>query len=340
MGFRLRSGNAGQVVRGTQDGQALIWSESDQEWEPTLIDSSELGVYTFATYEDLEAAFPALAGVHTLDEAAVYQFTGDGFSMPNGARILVTATGAVLDGNAGAVIASAVTDGPVCEFTGARQTVYNVAFSNTDTTASDVRCAVECSAGDQAFYSSTFVVAGDAPAFLLNGASTSVYQSNCRYSSGATTAARACVRIENGTFAANTCREIAGVVPFVNLANQCQSLTLINCTGDSSENRPSFLRIAGTCGEMLLSCCHMGAHSDAAIQYVSGAVGFASVMGCTAYIGGGISWPAANIPSRGLMVLGCNFSGGFDGFTETDARVNVKACSDNSGLLAETPIVA
>ena len=56
----------------------------------------------------------------------------------------------------------------------------------------------------------------------------------------------------------------------------------------------------------------------------------------------GIDWDASDIPSHGMMIVGNNFGPAttvFQGFDENTARVNIKACSENAGLLAETSIV-
>lgn len=57
--------------------------------------------------------------------------------------------------------------------------------------------------------------------------------------------------------------------------------------------------------------------------------------------GTGINWDSGDIPSHGMMILGCNFGPAtpFVGFNENSARVNVKCCSDNTGLIGETSIV-
>lgn len=55
----------------------------------------------------------------------------------------------------------------------------------------------------------------------------------------------------------------------------------------------------------------------------------------------GVDWDAADIPSHGMLIHGCNWgpANPFVGFDENTARVNIKCCSDNTGLLAETSIV-
>lgn len=55
----------------------------------------------------------------------------------------------------------------------------------------------------------------------------------------------------------------------------------------------------------------------------------------------GILWAAASIPAQGLLVSGAHIDTPtpFSGFTQATAGVNVKCCSDNAGLLAETAIV-
>ena len=57
----------------------------------------------------------------------------------------------------------------------------------------------------------------------------------------------------------------------------------------------------------------------------------------------GVVWPAANIPSAGLLIDGCHFSQNtaalFNGFSAASARVNVKAVTHQVGLQTETAIV-
>jgi len=81
------------------------------------------------------------------------------------------------------------------------------------------------------------------------------------------------------------------------------------------------------------------------LRWSSGAVSTAQVVACetAGNVTNGIDWAAANIPSRGLLVVGTSFgsaaANAFVNFTESDARVNVKACSAAGALLTETAIV-
>lgn len=78
------------------------------------------------------------------------------------------------------------------------------------------------------------------------------------------------------------------------------------------------------------------------LSRTSGTVGSVHVIGNTAKVSGaGITWAAADMPTRGMLIVGNDFSTltPFSGFTATSARVNAKANSFTSGLLTETPIV-
>ena len=83
-----------------------------------------------------------------------------------------------------------------------------------------------------------------------------------------------------------------------------------------------------------------GENIDDLVQRVAGTVLNCNVIGCYTN-SAGINWAAANIPSNGLVIVGCNFGAAnpFTGFTASDARVNIKACTRNNGLLSETAIV-
>jgi hypothetical protein len=83
--------------------------------------------------------------------------------------------------------------------------------------------------------------------------------------------------------------------------------------------------------------------TDYFVYYDSGTVRVAHFDNCTNDTSGatGIRWPAASMPSDGLLVVGCSFNvaAPFNGFTPASARVNVKACLNNAGLYTETAIV-
>lgn len=77
------------------------------------------------------------------------------------------------------------------------------------------------------------------------------------------------------------------------------------------------------------------------VHYIAGTVAAGLVTACYSAATNGITWAAANIPTRGLLVVGNDFSGAtpFNGFVAADARVNCKANIGAAGLLTETAIV-
>lgn len=81
------------------------------------------------------------------------------------------------------------------------------------------------------------------------------------------------------------------------------------------------------------------------VAYNSGVVNTAQISDCdtNGSVTTGINWPSANVPSRGLLIVGTSFgssaANAFIGFTHLSGDVNVKACSAAGTLLAETPIV-
>ena len=68
-----------------------------------------------------------------------------------------------------------------------------------------------------------------------------------------------------------------------------------------------------------------------------------SIVACSsaANVAVGVDWAAANIPTNGLLITGCQFNTGtpFQNFNETDSRVNRKCNSFAATLSSETPIV-
>ncbi len=80
------------------------------------------------------------------------------------------------------------------------------------------------------------------------------------------------------------------------------------------------------------------------VRRTGGTVNRATVMGNTLTGTGtasAINWPAANMPTLGLAVVGNNFNvtTPFSGFTQASTRVNSKANVSASGLMSETAIV-
>lgn len=82
---------------------------------------------------------------------------------------------------------------------------------------------------------------------------------------------------------------------------------------------------------------------DEAILYANNTVNRVTITDCDFFdCNIAIDWPAANTPADGLCIHGCLFNNSttvFSGFTENTARVNVKCCSQNGGLVSETAIV-
>lgn len=79
------------------------------------------------------------------------------------------------------------------------------------------------------------------------------------------------------------------------------------------------------------------------VLWVAGAVNRAALIGLdgAANVVVGVDWAAADIPTNGLLELGCQFNTAtpFANHTAADARVNRKACTAAGALVAETAIV-
>jgi hypothetical protein len=338
MVYKLRTGNAGKVVEGNANGQALLWNETLRGWEPG--DVTTAGVYVFETYADLEAAFPAVAGVHTLDETAVYEVAGN--LDLDGGRIVISAQGALLVGAPFVQIISDVA-APVIHITGTGTKVQGLLVWNNAATASDDRCAIEVSTPGVQLDNVHCLTAGDCPTLLITNAAATVLAIGCQFQCAASTPARAAVRVEAGVFRGIGCERV-GPAPFVASFGLVSGIYLDSCfasaTGAASDY---FAYLSGSVlDEFIATNCRFGENDAAAIGFISSSMGYASVLGCSASGPAGIDWPAANIPVRGLTVVACNFdcTVPFDNFDEADGRVNIKACTGSAGLLSETAIVA
>lgn len=110
----------------------------------------------------------------------------------------------------------------------------------------------------------------------------------------------------------------------------------LNIDGDV----PGGLQVLGVAGEDISTSDPSG---EAFIKYTSGTVNRATVMGCNTSntVSTAINWPAASIPTAGLVVVGNTWNDPtpYVGFVSTDARVNVKANLSSAGLMTETAIV-
>jgi hypothetical protein len=110
----------------------------------------------------------------------------------------------------------------------------------------------------------------------------------------------------------------------------------ININGDI----PGGLQLIGVAGEDISTSDGSG---EAFIKYTSGLVNRATVANCNtaSTVSTAINWPAANIPTAGLVVVGNTWNDAtpYVGFVSTDARVNVKANLNSAGLMTETAIV-
>jgi hypothetical protein len=86
-------------------------------------------------------------------------------------------------------------------------------------------------------------------------------------------------------------------------------------------------------------CALQDRSTDYFVYYSSGAVESCIFTACTAEHD--IRWPAADIPSDGLLIVATAIAAAtpWNGFTAASARVNVKACTNSAGLEAETAIV-
>ena len=85
------------------------------------------------------------------------------------------------------------------------------------------------------------------------------------------------------------------------------------------------------------------ASGEGLVQYVSGTVRRASIMGCdtATTVATAVNWASASIPTLGLALVGNAWDdpSPYNGFTHTSARVNSKANLLQTGLMSETPIV-
>lgn len=85
------------------------------------------------------------------------------------------------------------------------------------------------------------------------------------------------------------------------------------------------------------------ASGEAFIVWTAGTVRRATVADCntSTTVSTAINWPAANIPTLGLTIVGNTWDdpSPYVGFTHTTARVNAKANLFQTGLMSETPIV-
>ncbi len=119
--------------------------------------------------------------------------------------------------------------------------------------------------------------------------------------------------------------------------------TDFNSRGDGlviNGNITGGLQIVGVSGDDISSSDISG---EAFVRYTSGTVRRATMTDCntTTTVSTSINWPSANIPTLGLSIVGCMWDDPtpYAGFTELDARVNVKANMDQGGQMSETPIV-
>ena len=82
---------------------------------------------------------------------------------------------------------------------------------------------------------------------------------------------------------------------------------------------------------------------DSFVTRAAGSVDRAALMANSASgVNFGVSWPAANAPTLGLVLVGNMFRANtatFNGFSHTSARINSKANLDTGGLMSETAIV-
>ncbi len=160
-----------------------------------------------------------------------------------------------------------------------------------------------------------YLTAGSTNAVLVqNGASADLELANCDIVADAINAH--CVRVTAGRYllvSGGVLRSLSGTPgDGVQLGGVLVGMTMV-----------------GTRGENL----------DDFVQRVSGTVLQASITACSSNAAG-INWAAANMPTNGLAIVGCNFAAAnpFTGFTAASARVNVKACT-GAALLQETAIV-
>jgi hypothetical protein len=328
MGFTLRAAPSGKVIRGTASGQTIVYNAVTTSWD--VGDTTPMGVYQFASLDDLEAAFPAQGGVHLLDESAVYQFVGPGFDI-GANRIQVSGAGAILEGQGATTIAGQGTFSVII-MAGAQQTVRNLNVENTGPSASAIRCALEVTSSCDV-WGGRFSVLNDASAIVCSG--------NAELTLTAVDAVGtlADVRYSSGELTMLGCR-LLGAGPGLQIAGVGGAFVqLAECW--CAANKAYGIVIEGSVAKLDVIGCNLGSPVDSCILRNSGTVGSCSVIG--GYLGGavGIDW-AASIPTRGLLLVGADISAAtpFVGFDETTARVNIKACSNAGGLAPETPIVA
>jgi len=327
MSFVLRAAPSGKVIRGDASGQTLVYNAVTRSWD--VGDTTPMGVYQFASLDDLEAAFPALGGVHLLDEAAVYQFVGAGFDV-GANRIEVTGAGAIVEGQGATTIAGQNTFA-VLKMNGAQQTVRSINVENTGVDGTLNQCALEV-------LSSCDVWGGRFS--VLNDGSAIQCANNAELTLTAVDAVGtlADVYYTTGELAMVGCRLLGGGPALVIGGVGGAFVTLDACW--CAANKEYGIVIEGGVVRLEVIGTNLGSPQDACILRNSGNVGSCSVVG--GYLGGavGIDW-AASLPTRGLLLVGADISAAtpFVGFDETTARVNVKACSNAGGLAPETPIV-
>lgn len=331
MVWKLRTAASGPLLRGTANGQALIWNEDLDGWEAG--EPATPNVYQFATLADLEAAFPAVGGVHTLDELAVYQFVGAGFDLA-GNVIAVTGDGAIVEGQGATELTGESTLG-LLRMQGVGQTLQNLRVRNTASDSSLDRCGVDCDGGLITLINCRLEAAGDGVGLVTQGNS-NVVALGVEFRQGDL----ANVRYVAGNLTLVAPRFTGGAGPALML-DSSGGLTVAMSDSQCVANKTHGVLVDGNLVALLLSNCDLGAPLTAGIERTAGTVGACSVVG--GHIGGaaGIVWADASIPTRGLMVVGVDISATtpFSGFAADDNRVNVKACVGSAGLLTETAIV-
>lgn len=332
MVWKLRGAQSGPVFRGETTGQALVWNEELDGWEAGTPTSPN--VYQFATYQDLEDAFPAVGGVHTLDDGGVYQFVGAGFSL--GANVIaVTGDGAIVQGQGNTQLSGDATLG-LLRLQGVGQTLQNIRVRNTADNASLDRCGVECTGGLATLINCRIEAEGSACGLIVGGTA-NVVGDGVEFREGNS----ANVRYVSGDLTLVAPRFTGGSGPAILVDSDAGSSVVVSDAHTIAAKSHGIL-VDGSLTSILSSNCNWGAPTGAGIARQSGTVGAVSIMGGRVAGDIGVLWASANAPTRGLAIVGVDVASAtpFDGFTAASARVNVKACVGAAGLLDETAIVA
>lgn len=124
--------------------------------------------------------------------------------------------------------------------------------------------------------------------------------------------------------------------------NGCDQLSALGGYWTTDAGAGYGYRHSGNTAKGILLANILAEDMGAFVHRASGTASSVTISGCTTISSTwGVNWPAASIPTQGMLIVGSAFNSvaPLNGFTEASARVNVKACLGSAGLLSETPIV-